>query len=632
MFFSISDIKESSSIELDSTENTENVESGQDISYYRVLNPTKLDNKAWWECYKDDKNLLYKLNERVNAFEEDMKTFYNSSIYYNSLYNKQHRNHKRFVDLIVDKSSTNDIMLNNLSFNITKVAVDSHYNNLIKTIPKVTFQGKGASSELITHAQSLDEYLFNCFKKGNLFKSSREAAKSAMINNIGHVKIECDYDNKCFNYSKINPYNFLIEKPYEGSRQREEFIEKKKIAVWQLKELIEKIGNKTKMSEFKEIFKSEEMYGFVTIYEAYKTNKYKVIFTEKMILYKEEWNFDFLPYSQLFWDHKEEGYIQSGIAEIVEDCQVVVNWLIYIILNNADTYQANYLAIPAGSDYAQQLSNEFGAIIQYNSSDGGRPYQIQPSIINPQYFDFLNRVYVMGLKKARVSQAQQDGELPKNLRASGTALNTFNTMDSSRFVANKEDFQGCFLDIARKTVEMAISKYSSYFPFLRYVKKNKEEFYKHMQVFPESILNESPQNKIALAQQLFNAQQINLEQYLSIIQVKPEEIPNVSTSRLKKRAAISKQLEISLATGKQMLFDEFLGVDVQEDVALKKYDELLAEGEYETREEIDSDPKIINIRNYLNAIKEAKEALIQQKMREAQTMQILQQGQKTQAA
>ena len=344
-----------------------------------TLNPLE---KPWWKYENNwkDEDLLLALNNRKDAFEKTSMPFYEWCERYMRAYEENPVMYQEYQNF------------NRMgkSWNLIRICVDAHYNRIAKITPKISYLTKGAEIEWAQLAKQVDDYMLHLFNFTDIYQQARDAYRDGLAVNFGALKLMADRKRKSFKFRRVLPFGIAFLKPYYGSTDRSEIIER---AVYSRADIEEMIMNssdedrKAKLRYFKNTYDFEGD-DRVKIYEIHKRGHKRAIFTEQCIISISDWKYDWLPYLWERWDKKIQGIIGTGVAEMVAPAQNKIYGLLYRIDLNTEFFTNPYVILPQNSQFTE-LDNGFGRYYEAQMGQYEKPIHVTPPIMNEQVFAHL---------------------------------------------------------------------------------------------------------------------------------------------------------------------------------------------------------------------------------------------------
>ena len=239
-----------------------------------------------------------------------------------------------------------------------------------------------------------------------------------------------------------------------------------------------------------------------------------IICTEKGVLFKEEWQEDWFPFSFFDWSKKVFGFYSSGIAEELRGIQLEINKLLVVIQRSMHLGSIPKIFVDANTKIVKShLNNEIGGIITYA---GNKPTYDQLMAIPPVLFEQLANLYQKAFEVVGLSQMSAHGQIPAGMmNASGKALRTYNDIETERFSVVAQNYDEFFLDMANKLILMSereakrkgsklkvTSFNSKYIEDIEWREINIKRDQYILKTFPTNFLSATPEAKLADIQEM----------------------------------------------------------------------------------------------------------------------------------
>lgn len=156
----------------------------------------------------------------------------------------------------------------------------------------------------------------------------------------------------------------------------------------------------------------------------------RVLSVDTVVLEDEPWDFDFVPYTFLWWAPPISGFYGDGIAYRQYGRQQRITYLMHWIQRCHDLFATPRAWVdPAGGPPTMQLSNEIGAVIMAR-----RPPTIEPprGIVPPEIYRWLDDLDKGGFDDEGISQVTAQNRLPPGLE-SAPAQREYSYKEGQRF-------------------------------------------------------------------------------------------------------------------------------------------------------------------------------------------------------
>ena len=165
----------------------------------------------------------------------------------------------------------------------------------------------------------------------------------------------------------------------------------------------------------------------------------------------EEYVKPWFPWVPFRWGRRPLGYWGWGLAEILVPIQVELNYLLQKI-QRCMTLATSQIWVQKNTKITKQtFSNEDFAVRQFQ---GAPPIFMNPPSISPEYFQQVRTLWQYGFEVSGVSQMTSTGVKPAGLN-SGKALDTWNDVQSQRFLQVGQSYEGFHKVVAERMLDAA---------------------------------------------------------------------------------------------------------------------------------------------------------------------------------
>lgn len=550
--------------------------------------------QIWWKedtfkgMSKEDKRtaIVKSAISFVGDCMSQMTNFYNNSKEFELMYQK--RSYSNFTSES-DSNSNSPLQIKEKTpaYNVVRMNVNTATNKVAKIKPKVTFLTKEKDEKEQTLAKKIYLWTLKQFKKGNVWRECQKGFVDSCISDLGIVKII--EENKKFIFRKIHPRKFFCSNPWSGSDIPYEGGE---TDVFPLYELIEMFPNMEK-----DLIKMHDKEQQIKIYEIFRTGKKQIICTDKVLIHYQDWKHNFIPYEPIRWTLGTEGVIGFGLVNEIVSLQERITEMLGHITDSSELNSVVRYAVAKGSNISEKdFNNAHAGIISYSGERA--PTVLVSPIMHEQFFRHVETLYVRSFDTG-ISQLSAAGQIPAGLnQASGLALRNYHDIGSERFQIIKQEYENVFVNIAKKMLRMAPPK-----EFNDFIKeKDLEDVLDELQIYPTPLLPEEPTGQLQTVTDLMNIGFVSRDQALGLID--SPDIHKFLKSENARVDAINSIIENSLENNEKIKIDSALGIDLQLDIARRKYAELKTENKEENED------KIVLLNNFISSL--IKEVQIQQ--------------------
>jgi hypothetical protein len=228
----------------------------------------------------------------------------------------------------------------------------------------------------------------------------------------------------------------------------------------------------------------------------------------------EPWPHSFFPFARVQWSPRLYGYWGQGLAEQLQNIQLEINKLLWVIQRSMHLMGSFKVFIENGSKIVKEhLNNDVGSIINYT---GTPPMYVTPPIVAPEVYAHLQTLINKGYEQAGVSQLAASSLKPEGLN-SGRAIREYNDIQTDRLSVPSKSYEQMFMDVGRLSIEVVKmiaaedkgyevrvpGKKSLAMVEWKDIKLNDEDYV--MQCFPVSSLPNDPAGRLATIQEYAQA-------------------------------------------------------------------------------------------------------------------------------
>ena len=533
--------------------------------------------KNWYKISKEKKDdLLKALNSRAEQLSRDMEYCWNQArIYENFYHNIQNE------DWTTRRGDENISVKSRLAYNVITPIVDDGFNKLKKIKPKPTFMNTSVPFFNKSKIKTLDQFVLKMFKRQKFYYKSGLALKNGLVKNCGVLKTFPNKENDNIDYSHVDLENFAVENPYEGVTERTEGMEIQRKSLFEILSEFNKdvIGEEKYQMlldaygledgcENSEDFKDQEN---IDVKEIFKAGKRHIIWTEKVVLYDEEWKYNFIPYDWLGGNTQTAGIISVGWVERLTALQRRINTLLMKISRSIDISMYPYILASIQAKVSKKYNDEAENVIEFHGTIP--PTHVVPPAPSRDIFAHLYHMMEHAYRTLRLTEQKVSGDLVNaTAKTSGIAIQNQKTVENEKYYDLAEAYENLAISVGKKTAVFGfhenINKLKDKLPLF-------EEFFEDIQTYPSSIFPYTPEGKIARSETLINIGAYSIEEIADLF-----DFPDASrllSSKGVRIDAIWTMIENMLQMDQYQKPDPLLGYPEQSDVALKVYSLLLKE-------------------------------------------------------
>ena len=461
--------------------------------------------KFWFEEVSH-KNLL----DRYESLKE----------YHIGKYEQQIRVFENFYEMkdiptYMIESSYSSIRGYHSAYNLIRAITNTLKSRIGSKQPKPMFLTDNANYETKKKTKLNDRIVNYHFKQGGAYASGKKAFKLACISLIGPVKIVDNRKEHKFKYEPVHPLKCFVATPDMGLIERDEIFQEyyipKSILIKLYPKFKDKIldANKNLRVSDKSIFVDD---GYssedgIKVVECWKAKEKHCVFvpdSQDLILFKEDWKFDFIPFAFYRWEDRTEGFMGQGLAEQLTPIQQRVNYITRKIINSIDLVAGSKIFISGKlEEHNAKLTNQIGAIYRYSGEQP--PFESMFQGVPEVYFQHLRDNIEMGFKESGLAEMSVQSIKPPGLK-SGKALQMHQDIETQRFSSASRDYNELFMELARMTYEMGVAY--NYPMFSKISDKEKP----YVDVYPTNLFSDYPTARYEELEKLINMGAVPINQ------------------------------------------------------------------------------------------------------------------------
>jgi hypothetical protein len=421
-------------------------------------------NKKWWEC--DESVLMAQALFGVVKYlqtNQSMRTtnlITTTRLYGNmSLMGMNGLTYSKLAS--VTSSSTARI-----TYNVVQSAIDTVTSKMGKNKPKPLFLTDGGDYKLQRKAQKLSKFTDGVFYENHAHDLGVEVFRDACVWGSGALHVY-DYNGR-IKYERVVISEIMVD-DVEAFYGKPRSLYRVKNVDRQV--LIDMFPDKQAIIMDANIAKPDDLGAYptisdeVSICEAWHlpsgpdaTDGKHVIAIAQALIFEEEYDKHFFPFVFFHWSKKLFGFWGQGLAEQIQNIQLEINKLLWVIQRSMHLAGSFKILLENGSKIVKEhMNNDIGAIISYT---GTQPNYVTPPIVQPEIYQHLQTLKTSAYEQAGISQLSAAAEKPAGLN-SGKALREYNDIESDRFQTVGQSYERFFVDLAHITINLAKHMYGS---------------------------------------------------------------------------------------------------------------------------------------------------------------------------
>jgi len=445
---------------------------------------------------------------------------------------------------------------NRVTLNVCKAAIDTVVAKIAKNKPKPLFLTEEGNWEDQQKAEKLTQYVTGVFMAAETYQQGQVAFTDGCVFGTGCVKVYIDdwqikTERVLIDEIKVDETEGMYGQPrslFQTKRIQKE------VLIGDFPDHIDAIMNGGS-EPGTNTASSEGVSEMIDVVEAWHLPSTKggddglhVIAIDGATLLSEPWAKCYFPFAFIRWSPKTLGFYGGGICEEVLGIQIEVNKILKNVQDSMHLFAVPRVYRQAGSAITKSLNNQIGAEYEYQ---GSPPQFLTPQAMSRDTYEHLWNLYAKAFEIVGVSQLSATSKKPAGLD-SGVALREYNDIETERFVLAGQRYEDFYMRLARIVIDltrdMMESKDEEAKKKIKPVKIKGHDFMKKiewsevsldddayiMQVFPASLLPNTPAGRMEYVNDLQEKGWIQPEQAMSLLDFPDvKEFTSLQTAALK---------------------------------------------------------------------------------------------------
>jgi len=344
-----------------------------------------------------------------------------------------------------------------ITYNVVASGIDTITAKTVKNKPKPLFLTSGGDWKMQRRAEKLSKFVDGIFYENDAYDQGHIAFRDSAVLGDGFTHVFEHYGRVKFerviaSELLVDPMESLYGQPRQMHRTKNvdravllDSYPGKRSAILS--------ANTVRMESGAYQTVSDQ----VTVAESWRlpsgpeaTDGLHVICMENDVLFKEPWKKDHFPFARLPWSTRLYGYWAQGGAEQIQNIQLEINKLLWVIQRSMHMAGTQKILCERGAKIVKEhLTNDYGLILEYT---GTQPSYIAPPIVPPEIYSHLQTLKSAAFEQLGVSQMSASGLKPAGLD-SGRALREHQDIESERFTVIAQQYDRYYLDLARLAIE-----------------------------------------------------------------------------------------------------------------------------------------------------------------------------------
>ncbi len=479
------------------------------------------NRKKWWSEGTTDPHLsLFRSAHELDDFQDGRRTRNKENLarYLN----------KRYAGLRPGENASISDLIDDITLNVCKSATSTVASKICMHRPRPQFLTQNGSFEDQQRARGLQKFVQGVFSQNDVYqKVSPKAFLDCAIFDIGAVKVTPHYGK--VKIERVLADELLVDEEAAYTAAPRELYQRKFVT----KEVLAALYPKKKKAIMSAATAPDERNStytdLVEVLEAWhlksspkaKDGK-RIIAIETDVLEIEDYTHDTFPFAFLRWDERPVGFYGQGLVEQLAPIQDEIDKTAMRIQESMHLMAVAWIIVDKASKIRKAIfKNVPGIIVE---KQGGPDPKVQTNAaVDPQVFQYLDYLYNKSFELAGVSQLSATSRKPAGLE-SGIALRTILDTETQRFGLLARAWEQMHLDLARLVVRTAADMHEAgedisctyqdkeFMERISWkdVRLDEERF--SMELYPTSMLPQTPAGKLAFVQEMMGLNIMQPEQ------------------------------------------------------------------------------------------------------------------------
>lgn len=356
-------------------------------------------------------------------------------------------------------ASSQNALKDRISYNIIQSAIDTVTAKMVKSKPKPLFLTAGGNWKMQRRAEKLNKFIDGIFYENKAYELGRIIFRDGGVLGDGLVHVFEEHGR--VKYERVLSSEIFVDQMeafYGDPRQMHRVkIVDREVLIDLFPEhkmdILQANNAKTDMAGTYQTVANQvavmESWHLPSGPEA-KDGRH-VICLENAILISEQWDKKRFPFARFQWTPRLFGYWSQGAAEQIQNIQLEINKLLWVIqraMHMAGTFKI--LAERGAKIVKEHFTNDFGVILEYT---GTPPEYIIPPIVPPEIYSHLQTLKGQGFESVGVSMLSATAQKPAGLNA-GKALREYQNIETERFQTIGQQYESFYLDLTDLSVDV----------------------------------------------------------------------------------------------------------------------------------------------------------------------------------
>lgn len=420
--------------------------------------------------------------------------------------------------------------------NIIQICANTLVSKIGKTAPKATFLTSDGDFSKQQEAKKLTYFSSGQFYRSKTYEHTKKALLDSCVLGSGFVK---NYiKDKEIVSERVLPFELLVDDKDAIYGQPRTLYQEKLVSKEVLKAAFPEFAKEIEACQtaVNPFGMTNYMYGdvrMISVCEAWhlpsskeaKDGKHVIAIANATIVF-EEYEKDYFPFAKLIYQSQMTGWWGDGVAKLIMGIQLDLNRALKRM-----SQAVNIMGVPrvlyemSSKIVKQHFNNEIGSMIGYS---GTPPTFVHPLSIAQDISNWVQFLIGSAFQEIGLSQLSASSVKPAGLN-SKVALREYNDIETERYAAFAGNWEEFHLEIARQQIDLARDLAKEHPDYGVWAKKGEGvEFIKWsdidlkddswvMQVFPTSLLGNTPSGRLDRIQDLIELQLLTPEEAGSLL-------------------------------------------------------------------------------------------------------------------
>jgi hypothetical protein len=346
-----------------------------------------------------------------------------------------------------------------ISYNLVQSVVDTVVAKITRNRPKPLFLTSGGDYRKQREAKKLNAFLDGVFYENSTHEIGTTVFRDASVWGDGFIHVFAKGDRVC--HERVMASEIFVddvEALYGQPRQMHRVKQVDRQVLFDMfPDDADKIAG-VKPSRTEENGRSI-IADMITVRESWHLasgpgaddGKHCITIDGAVLGEMEPWPHQWFPFARVQWCPRLYGYWGQGLAEQLQNIQLEINKILWIIQRSFHLAGSFKVFIENGSKIVKEhLNNDIGTIVNYT---GVPPTYVVPQIVSPEVFAHLQNLINKGYEQAGVSQLAASSLKPEGLN-SGRAIREYNDIQQDRLHVPAKSYETMYMDVARLSIEV----------------------------------------------------------------------------------------------------------------------------------------------------------------------------------